>query len=63
MVPEGFSSTFEVTVSDLTGKQLLSRRCNTAGDRDFDVSWLASGTYHVTIICDTLKVVRKLIIL
>lgn len=63
VMPQGFSGSVEVVVSELSGKQILTRNCNENSDFDFDLSALSKGTYHVMITTPTGKTAKKLIIL
>lgn len=63
-LPRQYRGTVEVTVSDLTGREVLSRSIGCDGDCRLvlDISDLAQGAYFVRIAAEQHSVVRKLIV-
>ena len=63
-LPPQFAGQVEVSLSDLTGRELISRQVDCDGKCNIrlNISHLPQGAYFVKIACNDEKVVRRLII-
>ena len=63
-LPSRYKGAIDITVSDLTGREVLVRSINCNGDcsLSLDLNNLSQGAYFVRIACNGLSVVRKLIV-
>ena len=63
-LPSRYKGAIDITVSDLTGREVLVRsiNCNGGCSLSLDLNNLSQGAYFVRIACNGLSVVRKLIV-
>lgn len=59
----GSQSSIDVTVQNLQGQIILKKLCKGEKEYHIDLSFAAQGTYHITLVTESIVLSRKLIII